>query len=236
MPKKSIQELKQYFQAGKRPTESQFWDLLDSYAHLDGNELARIIENVNTENGYLVFRSAGNSAIITKISLQDIKSNMGIPNTIVQSINGQSGIVNIDFQGSTDVGSTRLGIAKFFTDSQNGNDIFHIKLPYRIYADTAMFYIKAEGYSHGSSEIIDIVWAGYCYQPANGIVNNKTNINNSSSITAGQYSGSDGYVYLWFKVPNPYYTTFKLDTIRVGNGTLLQEGDVQIILSDQPQL
>ncbi|WP_294240484.1 hypothetical protein [uncultured Chryseobacterium sp.] len=35
MSKKTISELKEYFKATKRPTESQFADLLDSYAHLD---------------------------------------------------------------------------------------------------------------------------------------------------------------------------------------------------------
>jgi hypothetical protein len=37
MSKKTIPQLKQYFIAGKRPTESQFGDLLDSYVHLDKN-------------------------------------------------------------------------------------------------------------------------------------------------------------------------------------------------------
>lgn len=37
MSKKSIAQLKNYFQAGKRPTESQFVDFLDSYVHLDKN-------------------------------------------------------------------------------------------------------------------------------------------------------------------------------------------------------
>ncbi|MGE8528095.1 hypothetical protein [Chryseobacterium rhizosphaerae] len=35
MAKKDIPELKEYFKAGKRPTESQFGDVLDSFAHLD---------------------------------------------------------------------------------------------------------------------------------------------------------------------------------------------------------
>lgn len=35
MAKKTITELKNYFKAGKRPTENQFGDLLDSYLHLD---------------------------------------------------------------------------------------------------------------------------------------------------------------------------------------------------------
>ncbi|MBV8328830.1 hypothetical protein [Chryseobacterium sp.] len=35
MAKKTIAALKEYFKAGKRPTESQFNDLIDSYVHLD---------------------------------------------------------------------------------------------------------------------------------------------------------------------------------------------------------
>lgn len=35
MSKKSIPQLKEYFKVAKRPTEGQFADLLDSYAHLD---------------------------------------------------------------------------------------------------------------------------------------------------------------------------------------------------------
>jgi len=35
MAKRTITQLKEYFKAGKRPTENQFGDLLDSYAHLD---------------------------------------------------------------------------------------------------------------------------------------------------------------------------------------------------------
>ncbi|WP_053073290.1 hypothetical protein [Chryseobacterium sp. FH2] len=35
MAKKSISELKEYFQAGKRPTEGQFGNLIDSYVHMD---------------------------------------------------------------------------------------------------------------------------------------------------------------------------------------------------------
>ncbi len=41
MSKKTISELKEYFKADKRPTESQFGDLLDSYAHLDATTYYR---------------------------------------------------------------------------------------------------------------------------------------------------------------------------------------------------
>ncbi|MCJ7932801.1 MAG: hypothetical protein MUW56_04015 [Chryseobacterium sp.] len=39
MAKKTITELKEYFKAGKRPTEAQFSDTLDSFAHLEDPQL-----------------------------------------------------------------------------------------------------------------------------------------------------------------------------------------------------
>ncbi len=42
MSKKTIPELKQYFQAGERPTENQFGDLIDSYAHLDDTIISEL--------------------------------------------------------------------------------------------------------------------------------------------------------------------------------------------------
>lgn len=78
MPKRLITELKEYFKAGKRPTQNQFADFLESYAHLDGPQLARITDNINTENGYLRLRGMDN-AIVAQISLQDIRNKWGFP-------------------------------------------------------------------------------------------------------------------------------------------------------------
>lgn len=235
MPKRLITELKEYFKAGKRPTENQFTDFLESYAHLEGPELARITNNINTENGYLRLRGMDNS-IVAQISLQDIRSNMGIPNTLVQSVNGQIGNVVLDLEGPTDTGSTREGILKFFTTDNNTANIFHIRLPYKANTHSAMYHLKASGYAYGSTDIIDVTWVGYCYAPNANIINTKTGILNSTAITAGQYVGTDLHVYLWFKIPNTYYSTFKIDAMRVGNGTLLTEGDLKLFVSSQPQL
>lgn len=235
MPKKPIQILKEYFKVGKRPTEGQFEDLMDSFAHLDGPELEKIIENVNSHSGYLQFTSQ-NGNLVTQISFQDIRNNMNIPANLVQSVNGQTGNVTLNLQGPTDVGSTREGIAKFFTPDFSSSNIFHVKLPYKVNTNSAMFHIKAIGYNYGGSDIIDVTWVGYCYQPNSALMNTKTNVLSSTAITAGQYVGSDSHIYLWFKVPDTYYTTFRIDAMRVGNGTLLQEGDVSIIVSAQTQL
>ncbi len=53
MAKKSIQTLKEYFKVGKRPTEGQFEDLLDSYLHLDGK-----IENLRVAS-YVEYDGSG---------------------------------------------------------------------------------------------------------------------------------------------------------------------------------
>ncbi|WP_294219820.1 hypothetical protein [uncultured Chryseobacterium sp.] len=235
MPKKTIPELKEYFKAAKRPTESQFADLLDSYAHLSGPELKRITNNINTENGYLRLRGMDNS-VVAQISLQDIKNNMGIPNSLVQTVNGQTGNVVLNLEGSTDRGSTREGILKYFTSEQSSTKIFHIKLPYNITNSYAMYHLKATGYNYGQADIIDVTWVGYCYPPAGNIISHKSYVAASTAITAGQYVGSDQHVYLWLKLPSIYFSTFKVDSMYVGNGGILKEGDLKLIVSDATQL
>lgn len=180
MPKRIITELKEFFMAGKRPTEKQFEDVLDSYVHVD----------------------------------------------------------NPEFVKSEDVASTREGILKFFTTDldPNADKICHIKLPYKANTDRSMYHLKATGYDYSGSDIIDITWVGYCYEPLGNLVYDKTHVNASTTITAGQYVGTDSHVYLWFKPANTYFLSFKLDSMRVGNGTLLKENDVQLILSNELHL
>ncbi len=235
MPKKTIPELKEYFKATKRPTESQFADLLDSYAHLSGPELKRITNNINTESGYLRLRGMDNS-VVAQISLQDIKNNMGIPNSLVQTVNGQTGNVVLDLEGSTDRGSTREGILKYFTYEHSSTNIFHIKLPYRITDSYAMYHLKATGYNYAQGDIIDVTWVGYCYPAAGNIINQKSHVAVSTAITADQYVGSDQYVYVWFKLPDTYFSTFKIDSMYVGNGGILREGDLKLTVSSAAQL
>ena len=64
----------------------------------------------------------------------------------------------------------------------------------------------------------------------------RTSILHSTGITAGQYVGSDQHVYVWFKTPSTYFTTFRVDSMRVGNGTLIEEGDVTVTVSTNTTL
>lgn len=72
MAKKPILILKEYFQTGKKPTESQFADLIDSFAHLDGPQIAKLIENIQTTGAYLQLTNIS-GALIAQISLDDIR-------------------------------------------------------------------------------------------------------------------------------------------------------------------
>lgn len=50
MAKRTKSELKNYFEAGKRPTESQFGDFIDSYAHLDDTRIRELHNSEYTVN------------------------------------------------------------------------------------------------------------------------------------------------------------------------------------------
>ena len=158
----------------------------------------------------------------------------------VTSVNGQTGAITLDVNDGTNVGSVRKGIVKFFTTLNGTTQIFHMKLPYRVDTDNKMFHLHATGYAYGSSDIIDITWVGYCHanssSPLLKLRNTKTSILHSTGITAGQYVGSDQHVYVWFKTPSTYFTTFRVDSMRVGNGTLIEEGDVTVTVSTNTTL
>ncbi len=107
-------------------------------------------------------------------------------------------------------------------------------MPYN-WSTSDMYMIKVEGYAYGSGageRIIDITYVGYCYQPDTAspfIRNGQTAIENNTGITAGQYAGSDGFLYLWFKTPSVYYNSFGVTSMYVGNGNILKKGDIMVI-------
>lgn len=158
---------------------------------------------------------------------------------IVQSVNGQTGNVTVLGQEPDAVGSMNFGVLKNYTTASSTTNIFHLKLPFRTDTDNKMFYLEATGYAYASGEIVDIVWVGYCYK--NGAVGSKllktkTHVNRSTVITAGLYEGSDTHIYAWFKIPNTQHTTFRVNTMRVGNGTSMAAGSISLVLSPQVKL
>ncbi len=124
------------------------------------------------------------------------------------------------------------GIATFFTNTQD-NNYMHIKLPYNVNTDNHMYYIHATGYRYNSTEIIDITWVGYCYAGSGNLIRTSNSNNGGPNFSITQYVGSDNFIYLRFRgtVGSNYYQSFRIDSMKVGNGTVLKEGDIQIISS-----
>ncbi len=218
--------LKEYFNAGDRPTEIQFVDLIDSSTHKTEDKASLTEAQAGTDNNKFITAQGAKKAAETFA-----------PVKTVNSIAPVSGNIAINIGGGLSVGSIEFGVEKFFTTENSTTKIFHIKLPYNIVSKNGMYHIKAEGYAYQEGgEIIDIVWVGYCYIVNNVLLNKRAHVNRSTAITAGQYVGSDDFIYLWFKVPNTYYCTFRLDSMRVGNGIHIKPGDLDIVMSDQAEL
>jgi hypothetical protein len=56
------------------------------------------------------------------------------------------------------------------------------------------------------------------------------------------YWGSDKHLYLRFKdiaagnSGNTYYSSFRVDSMHVGNGIVMKQGDISVFESEQPEL
>ena len=232
MAQQNRQTLKSYFETGDKPTEDEFADLIDSFVNRLEDDYVENLPNASTSQRGIV-QQASSSEVNSATNNNKYVTPLGVKNSIenfapVTSVNGKTGEVVLNIDESTSRGTVNQGIAKFYS-TNNSQNYIHIRLPYKINSDSKMYYVKASGYEYYGHDIIDVIWVGYCYAGNGEIRNDKTVVNNSNTITAGQYAGSDNHVYLWFKPSRTYYATFKLDFMRVGNGTFLNDGDIQII-------
>ena len=102
------------------------------------------------------------------------------------------------------------------------NSYLHIDTGLDTATMSRMFLFHLQGYPYGATSIYDVKYAGYCYS-ASGVIHNKkiSQRNDTAEVTDTLiYKGSNGHVYLRFKVNNFYYSTFWLDSYVVGNGTV----------------
>ncbi|QEE50663.1 hypothetical protein FUA48_14070 [Flavobacterium alkalisoli] len=217
--------LKGFFNTGDRPTEAQFSDVVDSFVHQSEDKASTAEVQVGTNNVKYVTPAGAKASVQTFA-----------PVKTVNGLTPVSGNVALNIGGGTDYGSVELGVVKFRHTSSSATNIFHLKLPHRVDQHNAMFHFKAEGYAYNAADIIDIVWVGYCYKNQGTLTYKKTDVSRSTVITAGQYIGSDNHIYLWFKAANTYYVTFKVDSIKVGNGFQVNPGDIEVFVTNQTQL
>lgn len=107
------------------------------------------------------------------------------------------------------------------------NVFMHFKVPLNINVNSEMFWFNIQGYSYGTAKIVDETLVGYCYQPDRSL----HSVSAFGNMTPNVYADSNGNVVLRILIPNIYYTTIRIDTMRVGNGRLFNVGDLNTQLS-----
>ena len=132
-------------------------------------------------------------------------------------------------------GTITHNVVSYFTAVNNSTDYIHLKLPYNTTIHSSMFHIKVTGYAYGAVKPVDLTFVGYCYQPLNSIVNASV-LDPTASMAPAIYKGSDNFVYLRFKPTSVYYLTFRVDSMYVGNGTIMKKGDIMVVQSAGPTL
>jgi len=114
------------------------------------------------------------------------------------------------------------------TDLGSSENVYiHFKVPLNVNIHSEMFWFNVKGYSYGTSKIIDETIVGYCYSPLRDI----TSKSSFGNMTPDVYKDSNGNVVLRLLIPSIYYTTIRVDTMRVGNGRLFNIGDLKTKLS-----
>lgn len=167
--------------------------------------------------------SAAESEFETWRSLKDVEGDPLALGTIRRNIT-QGHIYNTGVGGggplsAGDIPTTDLGT----------NDLVyvHLKTPLNVNINSEMFWFNIKGYSYGSAQIVDETIVGYCYSPTL-VITNKSAFGN---MTPDVYKDTAGNVVLRLLLPSSYYTTLRVDTMRVGNGRLFNLGDLVVKLS-----
>ncbi|MGN8276863.1 hypothetical protein ACLEJQ_00355 [Pseudomonas sp. SMV71] len=155
-------------------------------------------------------------------SLKDVEGDPTALGTIRRNVlqghvNGTGGTYGSSAQG--DFTSTELG--------SSTNVYMHFKVPLNVNANSEMFWFNIKGYSYGTAKIIEETLVGYCYQPSRVL----QSVSTFGNMTPAVYVDTSGNIVMRILIPNIYYTTIRIDTMRVGNGRLFNLGDLKTKLS-----
>ena len=139
------------------------------------------------------------------------------------------------FIQGTAQGTVTYQVASFFTNENTSTKYVHIRTPFNPSLHSHMFHFKVTGYAYGAStKVVDLTYVGYVYQPTTSLSNTAVMSVNGAHDGA-IYRGSDGYVYLRFKPSSLYFLSFRVDSMYVGNGRVVEPGEVTVSteLSDE---
>ncbi|WDD98374.1 hypothetical protein [Thalassomonas actiniarum] len=120
------------------------------------------------------------------------------------------------------------GFAGKIDDLGSSSNVYlHFKTPMNINTHSEMYWFNIRGYCYGGAKLIDEVIAGYCYATSKSVINKA----NAGGMSPDSYSDAAGNVILRILVPNTYYNSVCIDTMRVGNGRLFNAGDLDVKVS-----
>lgn len=109
----------------------------------------------------------------------------------------------------------------------NLNVYLHFKIPLNVNIHTEMFWFNIKGYNYGAAKIIDETIVGYCYKPDLTLINTAA----FGNLTPAVYKAANGDIVLRVLLSNAYFSTIRIDTMRVGNGRLFNVGDLTAKIS-----
>lgn len=123
--------------------------------------------------------------------------------------------------------------------SYSTTDYHHIQveLDTAVASHNHMFLFNVKGYGYAASEIIDIDYGGYFYSANNTLLAQIINNNSSSNVTDElMYIGTNGKLYLRFKLNNTGYTGFRINSFNIGNGKSYTSDEFTVTQSPTIQL
>jgi hypothetical protein len=142
--------------------------------------------------------------------------------------------------GNGEIG-TRISNGVYYAGSAYRYGVYvHIRLPLSIAVDNQMYQFRVRGFTYINSKLIDITFGGYCYKNGSSLLyandNNRSLCVPTDGFTnIGQYVGFDEHVHSAFKLEgNSAYMTLNFESMRVGNGQLMEE--FTTIISNFPEL
>jgi hypothetical protein len=140
--------------------------------------------------------------------------------------------VNGTFIEGSGQGTISHGVASFFNGPEN-DDYIHIRLPFNPTQSSDMFHIRVTGHAYRAPvKVVDITFVGYVYE-ATGTIKAEEIYNVNGGHEPAIYLGDDDHAYLRIRPGDNYYLTLRVDSMYVGNGRILQPGDVTIELSPE---